>query len=311
MVLYMRVCSCIVLVFLIVFRSHGCFAECSDNYLYEYVNEYSGIYFDEYSEKSPKNHLKSDESEKSDLAGLYVGLGVTCDHLRGRILMDDNMSQLAYAEHHPREYNRPEGYYYEPDFHGLTVLSANKSCFGGNISVGYGDFFPDNSWFTDNCYIGVEVATDVAGALDLNSERVIVNNRNNPQGKIDFGKCFVRYEGIVPTATLKFGGYIQGIDSLVFLRMGCKYLRYKVNFEFFPDQTIKSSVFTPIIGLGIEKNVGHRFSLKAEVDYSFRANKTHNVYRGNFLDGPAENYLAILKHGIRGYTARLAGVYHF
>ena len=329
MVLRMRTCSCVVLGFFVLFQANGYFDEYSDNYLCEYVDDYSGNYFETYADESsdgslddcsneyPDNYakirLESDEksSSKSDFEGLYVGLGASCDYFRSRVSMDDNLSQLAYAELHPREYNRPAGYYYEPDSHGVPVLSANKSRFGGNVSVGYGRFFSDNSWFTNNCYWGVEIIADAAGALKLNSENIVVNNRNNAQGKIDFGKCSVRYEGIVPTAAFRFGGYIQSIDSLAFFRLGCKYLRYKMDFEFFPDQIIRSSVFTPIIGLGFEKNIGHGFALKAEVDYSFRSDKTHDAHGGRFLDGPDKDYSVRIKHSVRGYTARLAGVYHF
>ncbi len=318
-------CSCVVLGFFVLFQANGYFDEYSDNYLCEYVDDYSGSYFGAYADESSddysnecsdnysKMHSESDEksSSKSDFEGLCVGLGASCDYFRSRVSMDDNLSQLARFRYNPGYYERGEGYYYEPDSHGLPLLSTNKYRFGGNVSLGYGAFFSDNSWFTDNCYLGIEVVADVASALSLNSENIVVNNRNNPQGEIDFGKCSVRYEGIAPTVALRFGGYIQAIDSLTFLRLGCRYLRYKMDFEFFPNQTVKSSVFTPIIGLGIEKNVGHGFALKAEIDCSLRSDKTHNVYGGNFRNGPDKDYRAEVKHRIRGYTARFMGVYHF
>ena len=297
----MKICSCVALVFCTLFQANGCF----DEYYYDYFDEYPT----DYSESNSKPNEKS--SGKRYLEGLYIGLGVTYDYFKSRVFMDDNMSQLAHFRYDPTHYEKSEGYYYEPDAHGLPILSANEHRFGGNISVGYGSFFSDNSWFTNNCYFGLEVVADTAGSLSLNSEDIVINNRNNPEGKIDFGKCSVKYDGIVPTVALRFGGYVQSIDSLIFLRVGCKYLRCKMNFEFFPDQNIRSSVFAPTAGLGIEKNMGHGFSMKAEVDYSFRSNKTHDVYRGNFKNGPDDNYRAEMKHRIEGYTVRLAGVYHF
>lgn len=296
----MKRCSCVVLGFCVLSQVNGYFDERFDDYFDEHPNEYSENYF-ESDEKS---------SKKRNLEGLYIGLGVFYDYFKSRVLMDDNMSQLARFRYNPTYYEKSEGYYYEPDAHGLPILSANEHRFGGSISVGYGSFFSDNSWFTDNCYLGVELVADVAGPINLNSEDIVVNNRNNPQGKIDFGKCSVKYEGIVPTAALRFGGYVHAIDSLVFLKVGCKYLRYKMDFEFFPDQTVRSSIFTPTAGLGIEKNMGHGFSLKAEVDYSFRSNKTHNAYKGNFENGPDDKYQAKLKHRVEGCTVRLTGVYH-
>ena len=325
----MRKCDCAFFCCFIICQLSVCSSAfgqtCSDK---SFRKEDSGKYSSANWDVAPGALSRQAFPEKQVFEGFYVGLGITHNRIKSRVTMDDNMSQLAYfgsqSENNPgplesngdpsfldNDDNCRSSQLYCQDTHDEVISSSNISRFGENISLGYGRFFSGNSWFTDNCYAGIETVVDIIDNLRSSQNHVTVLKPQSQVNAMDFGRYTVKYGSFVPTVAFRFGGYISPIDSLLFLRLGYTYMRYKMESGFFPNQKMKGAIFTPILGIGIEKSIADGFSVKTEVDYRFKTSKVHKVALGNFLDGPNKNYKALFKHCVRGYTVRLVGVYHF
>ncbi len=230
----------------------------------------------------------ADDSCKDKYSGWYVGAGISYQHTSADVLLDDNFGELnGYADS-------------ITDSSGYNMGEGRVGKIGGTVLAGYGDFL------FDNFYVGGELTLDISG--NKNSKK-----DSNPNGDEDYRATNVKTRGIIPTLALRLGGYVSEIDSLIYARVGCTAMHNKFESEFFKDQDVTNKKITPILGLGIEKNIFDSFSLRLEYDYRFSSDKTKSGLKGYDENGRVapDDYTNDVKNKVKGYVVRVVGTYYF
>ncbi len=223
----------------------------------------------------------ADDSCKDKYSGWYVGAGISYQHTSADVLLDDNVGSLV---------GYGPGWY---DASGFSLINGRVGRIGGVVSVGYGDFL------FDDFYIGGELTLDIAGNKTSNINNVV-------NGEMTYLSVKLKTRGIVPTLALRLGGYISEIDSLIYARVGCTAMHNKFEGDFFKDQDVTNKKITPVLGLGIEKNIFDNFNLKLEYDYRFSSDK-----KSDLKSEISQDYLGHVKNKVKGYVVRVVGTYYF
>ncbi len=213
-------------------------------------------------------------ANKEALEGFFIGIGVNYTHTENKI--------DGHGQYDPNSELAVPGNY---------VISHTKTDkIGGTIVAGYGVFV------ANNYYIGAEFA------LDMNKHRKISSKYDMPESN---GNTYnSKIKGIIPSFSLRIGKYAQCCDSLIYAKLGVA----KISSEFqdtarrdgmyYADNVRRLSKFTPLIGLGIEKQIGE-ISLRVEGEYKLPINKSdRNVVKSDDVDyngiySPVKNRLSV------------------
>jgi len=136
-----------------------------------------------------------------------------------------------------------------------SVANTQHRNIAGSLAVGYGcltcaDF-----------YIGVELMADLGG--------------RSTKSKHDICKVDVKKGAFSPALVARLGYYISAVDCLLYTRVGYAFSQSEVGNN---DKKVKISSVTPVLGLGVEKVLTDKFSVRLEGDY----------YVGRYKKGTAQ-----------------------
>lgn len=152
---------------------------------------------------------------------------------------------------------------------------------------------------------------DIAGRRSKKgSELFNYSNDDIYYPPISYGKTTIKTGGFIPTFAARAGIYFPKIDSIVYVRVGFTFLNNKFENTVMRDD-ITCQKISPIVGLGIEKSVFGRCTIRVEGDYRFSANKTKHLNVYDIYTINRDRYSGQIKNKVRGYAIRLFGVYHF
>lgn len=135
-----------------------------------------------------------------------------------------------------------------------AAVDTSNTNFIGSLLLGGGKAF-NNKW-----YLGLEAVCDFA------------SNK-----KTDFFDLVrLKNGGTVPSFMVRAGYIIPSSKLMVYLKAGVALLRDK--FIIIPVQaTAKMNKAAPVLALGVEKASNNKLSLRTEIEYSFKADKTSNL----------------------------------
>ena len=221
-------------------------------------------------------------------AGWFLGLGVNYQYTKGEATLSDNIITIRAVE----------------SFQDKNLLTSNVGRIGGTVLVGYGDF-------TGRCYLGGEFSLDIAGRRSKESSEVFNYSVLMPdEPPVPYGKTTIKTGAFIPTLAARAGLYFPTLDSVIYVRVGFTFLNNKFENTYMRDKDIVCQKISPIVGVGIEKNIFGKYTVRIEGDYRFPANKTENLNR---YDGQTrvDGYVGQVKNKVRGYAIRLIGTYHF
>jgi opacity protein-like surface antigen len=202
---------------------------------------------------------------KEALAGWYFGLGggyfsqeTRLDAENCAVEISDeadaeNYTDSGYEKRGGREYGKR-----------LTSRLATKkdASLGGTLAAGYGRFV------AGCCYLGVEIGSDVRRtkshkiSLDLNAA---LGNDTEATAS-----CGPRPDCFKPRADIRVGAYVNDIGALVYLTAGVRYRNLKIQG---PKDSYGAANIAPAVGLGAEKAVNQKLSVRMEGEYCFRTRK--------------------------------------
>ena len=243
------------------------------------------------SEAAAGDEEATNTAGKDTYAGAYVGAGLNHQYTIGEALLDDDLDASNGLGDD------------KVDAHAFSLVNSKVGTLGGTITAGYGIF-------DDNYYIGADLCVDITG------------NKDHSQKDDLYLGSKIKTAGVIPTIALRFGRYFSSIDCLAYARFGFTNLRN----EFQANERFKTSFrcqsISPIVGLGFEKLVLDKCSVRFECDYRFPANKKKHdlsMYdeNGNKIMGLddsgnlVDNYRGQIENRARGYAVRLMCVYHF
>ena len=219
------------------------------------------------------------EAVPDTYSGPYIGGGLNHQYTIGDALLDDNLDASNMFTDDM------------VDAHGLGLVSSKVGTIGATITTGYGIF-------DSNYYIGADLCVDITG------------NKNHNQ--THYSESKIRTDGVIPTIALRFGRFFSSIDCLMYTRFGFTFLRNEFqNYKTFKTNFRCQSI-SPIVGLGLEKMVLDRCSLRFEGDYRFPADKKkHDIAGWNDNGDLIDGYKGSIENRTRGYAVRFMCVYHF
>ena len=230
--------------------------------------------------------------EKEAYSGAYIGAGLSYQHNNNHVSVSDNyadvMAMIAYWGNKDVDKARKDN----PNADNMRLNGKSKKMLGGAVNVGYGQFV--NSYL----YVGADLTVDIAG-----------DGKSAEKAVKAYKDTTVKNSGVIPTVAVKVGGYIPGVNILTCARFGAAFVEAKaINNEYLENE-LKIRKVTPIVGLSLEKYVGHGFFVKLEGDYRFPVEKENKV------NGPlccnVVRFQASEKAQIRSYGVRLMCTYRF
>ena len=178
-----------------------------------------------------------------------------------------------------------------------SIISEKEQVkFGGSINLGCGRFS------TPYFYWGVDFTLDISEKKQFEQINFSWKSENTT-----YTKSEIENIGVVPTVALRTGFYVPGPGFLVYARFGAAWVNAKLENSQMKDNKLEINKIMPIVGLGIEKNIGENFSLKLEGDYRFMAKdscKGEMKFKDKYTD-------VTMKAEVSKYSARLMLVYHF
>ena len=228
-----------------------------------------------------KSHLKklSKKLKKRDAySGTYVGAGICRDLSKHRAILDDNL-QTAYPD--------------ESNADGMNFGKKDFSRIGISAIIGHGGFLSRES------YLGGEIGIDLMSKKGCTKSFGVRN------------KSTLKTNGFSPSLSLRLGQYISQENFLIYEKAGLKVQNGKFSSELTGNTEISNRKLTPLIGIGIEKNLESDVNARFEFDYYFQASKSKSNLTGYLENGEViENYQAKVSHKMRGYTFRLLLIYN-
>lgn len=181
----------------------------------------------------------------------------------------------------------------------LVLSNGKLSKLGGSVVAGYGSFV------AGPVYVGGEVVVDFSG----NKKKDKVNS-SLPRG---FNGVELESNGVKPSFAAILGAYISAVDALLYAKLGAAYSKTKVN-----DGccSISLSKLSPLVGVGVKKNVYNNFSIGAEFDYLFESDRSgtlHNKVPALIVvnDRIEVDHSAKVKVKSKGYAIRATLMYNF
>ncbi|MDR1375205.1 MAG: hypothetical protein LBJ45_00110 [Holosporaceae bacterium] len=180
------------------------------------------------------------------------------------------------------------------------VSHGRSSKVGGALAFGYSGLIGENSLW------GVEATFDIAGSKSSEDDYWV------------YGKVQRKNRGFVPTLAARFGLYSSYADALFYLRLGVANLKSEVVNN---SRSLKLNKLTPIIGVGVEKDIDGDLSARLEFDYRIQSEKSGDILikkveKKEIVDFTTEGTDASLdfvgKGRIRtkGYAVRVMAVWH-
>ncbi|MCR5224941.1 MAG: outer membrane beta-barrel protein [Alphaproteobacteria bacterium] len=183
----------------------------------------------------------SEDSVHEFSDGLYGGVGICLNHLSHDIKGID------------------------PDTQNCTSIHDRKvNSFGGSLVMGYGKFM------NKTLYLGGEVTLDIASNKSTNHQ-YLVKDDNNPH------PYQAGVNGLVPSVAFRCGGRCYPMRALFYVKGGAALVRSKyqeTDATLYRDNEQKMSKISPLIGVGMEKNICRNWNIRFEGDYKFQAKKT-------------------------------------
>lgn len=229
--------------------------------------------------------------EKEAYSGAYIGAGLSYQHNNNHVNVSDNYADAMAMCALELLGNIDQARKDNPNADNLRLNGKSKKKIGGSVNVGYGQFI--NSYL----YIGADFTLDIAG-----------NGKSTEKTIKAYKDTTVKNNRVIPTVAVRMGGYIPGADTLVCVRFGAALVEAKASNEYLENE-LKIRKVTPVVGLSLEKSVGHGFFVKLEGDYRFPVEKEKSVDGG--LYGKVVQFRAFEKAKFRSYGVRLMGVYRF
>ena len=239
------------------------------------------------------------ESLQSSYIGWYAGVGLSYQHQKGNVLLNDNAFTTLVPGTYVNNVNR----------------SINKKHFGragGTLLTGFGTFI---NW---GIYIGTEFT------LDFAKNKISTTPREEDQhnGILPIHITSVKTKGTVPTISLRLGGYSPSISTMFYLKLGGSFTDNKFETNSFKDQSLKNKHLIPVLGIGLEKSIASNLNVRFEIDYRFQSKKEKSNLIGYYLNENTNsfepvsdlgfpNYRASLKGKYKGLSARLLTTFHF
>ena len=248
---------------------------------------------------------KDCSESRSAYEGAYIGAGLSYQHNMHDVWVSDRFrTDFEALPSGSAGVSAMEGRGYTmEDVNNRGLNRKNKGKIGGSIDVGYGKFV------YSNLYLGADVNVDISGRGK--TTEIDLYDRGIAGDPVSYGATTVQSNIVTPTFALRVGGYISDVDTLVCVRAGVAWVGAKAKNEFLKNE-VKLSKITPIIGLGVEKNVWRNCSVKLEGDYRFPSSKKIEAKTWSFDDGSKSIETGFSEEvKVRGYSVRLMGVYHF
>ncbi len=215
-------------------------------------------------------------SEKNAVEGFYAGLGICWNHSINKIKATDAVDNNGAV-----------------DWFGDDILHKKSDKIGGSLVAGYGEFI------TGNFYLGGEITLDIAGnkTSDVTYELKAIGTN----------ECHTKVKGFIPSVALRLGGWCCPIDSLVYVRLGLAWVKaeYQEKDTDYVNDVRKLNKVSPVIGLGIEKNVYGNINVRAECDYRFQVKKEDKTSMKD------NSYSYNVENRLKGFTVRLMATYKF
>jgi hypothetical protein len=142
-------------------------------------------------------------------------------------------------------------------------VKDTKDSFAGSVNLGWGRFV------CNGLYLGLEAGFDIS-KTDEESKRV-------PIDRVEWS-AKVKSNGFVPRLNLRLGYYLSSVEGLIYMKLGGERLKVDVTGQDkWSGSNVKMSKITPSIGVGFEKAVNKKVSVKLEGEYAFRTNKTGDL----------------------------------
>lgn len=182
----------------------------------------------------------------------------------------------------------------------LLLSNGKLSKLGGSVVAGYGSFV------SGPVYVGGEVVVEFSGSKK--------KDKVNSSSVSGFDGVELESNGVKPSFAAILGTYISAVDALLYAKLGAAYSKSKVNDG---SNSISLSKLSPLVGVGIKKNVYNNFSIGAEFDYLFESDRSgtlHNKVSADVGRAPTlinVDHSAKVKVKSKGYAIRATLMYNF
>lgn len=219
-------------------------------------------------------------------SGWFLGGGLNFQNTDTKAIVNDNLADAM--DRHDILQNATN----------FRLFRKHSKHLGVSFVSGYGYLF------SNSCYIGGEISVDLTKRrkYSVKAEPYDVSSIEN---------------GVfVPTFAFRCGMYSSQLDALIYFKLGRTCLNNKIKNTVFRKAKIESRKFSDVLGIGIEKSISSKNTIRLELDYRLSANKlksnlsAYNPLNGELLvtDFP---YHGQVKNKSRGFCARIIFSHYF
>jgi hypothetical protein len=175
-----------------------------------------------------------------------------------------------------------------------SIKRANSKL-NGHAGLGYGKFI-------NNIFCGIEAGVDISKNRDCDGKLIVASVAGYPPIGVKF-----KNSGVIPSARLRVGHWFDSLGGMVYASLGAS----RVGVDFTGDGYWNNGgvglKIVPLIGLGFEKVVYDKVSIKLEGDYRFKSKKSGTLFETK-PDNIDDSFAYKVK--TNGYAVRFAVNYH-